>query len=116
MAMVMAKILAGGVGLVALASVAPATAQYYSSVGTQGAANRCAAAVDSRRNLRVVSVTSVVPRRNFVHVRGIATTGGYGPYGVGAYGMLGSNYRANVSFSCDVDYRGRVRDIDINRR
>jgi hypothetical protein len=113
--MTMVKILAGGAGLVALASVAPATAQIYGGIGTSAAANRCAAAVDNRRNVEVISVTSVNPRRNFVRVHGIATTG-YGPYGVGAYGMLGSSYRANVSFTCDVDYRGRIRDIDINRR
>lgn len=114
--MTMVKILAGGVGLVALASAAPATAQYFGyGIGTQSAANRCAAAVDNRRNIEVISVTSVDPRRRFVRVRGIATTG-YGPYGIGAYGLLGSRYRANVSFRCDVDYRGRIRDIDINRR
>ena len=40
------------------------------------------------------------------------------PTDVGAYGMLGYNYaqRADLSFKCDVDYRGYVRDVDINRR
>lgn len=114
--MTMAKIFAGGVGLVALASATPAIAQMYSfGVDPEEAADRCAAAVDNRRNVEVVSVTSVDPRRNFVRVHGIATTG-YGPYGIGAYGLLGSGYRANVSFSCDVDYRGFVRDIDIYSR
>lgn len=43
---------------------------------------------------------------------------GYGPYGVGAYGALGYNAYggADLSFRCDVDYRGFVRDVDINRR
>jgi hypothetical protein len=51
-------------------------------------------------------------------VRGIATSGrvAYNRYGVGAYGMLGSNYAPDLSFKCDVDYRGYVRDVDINRR
>ena len=69
---------------------------------------------------RIVSVTQVTPRRNTVRVRGLASTGrfagGYGPYGVGAYGAVGYAYQPDLSFSCSVDYRGYVRDIDINRR
>jgi hypothetical protein len=70
---------------------------------------------------RVVSITSVVPRNNTVRVRGLASSGrmaynGYGPYGVGAYGALGYAYQPDLSFSCSVDYRGYVRDVDINRR
>lgn len=125
---IMTKILATGTGLAglaALASAAPATAQYrygYGYAGAHFAAQRCAAAVDRRRNIEVVAVTRVDPRRNFVRVRGIATdvrlSSFYGPYGIGAYGALGYRYRnrADVAFSCDVDYRGRIRDIDINRR
>jgi len=42
----------------------------------------------------------------------------YGPYGMGAYGALGYNsYQgADLSFKCNVDYRGYVRNVDINRR
>jgi len=40
---------------------------------------------------------------------------GYGAYGVGAYGALGYG-QPDLSFKCDVDYRGYVRDVDINRR
>ncbi len=73
---------------------------------------------------RVVSITRQYPRSNgHVRVRGVASSGryaynGYGPYGVGAYGALGYNYAAaaDLSFKCDVDYRGYVRDVDINRR
>ena len=117
---------------------------YGNSYGnsTQMAAQRCAAAVQNRLsqgsglNLfgirlgsnnaygRVLSVTRVNPNRNMVRVRGLATSGRmayndrYNPYGVGAYGTLGANYatRADLSFKCDVDYRGYVRDIDITRR
>jgi len=136
---VMTKILMGGAGFAALAAVAPAVAQYgypyggYSNV-TQVAADRCAAAVQNRlsyRNTnivgallgantagRVLSITQVNPNRNSVRVRGIASSGrlAYSPYGVGAYGMLGSNYAADLSFRCVVDYSGYVRDVDINRR
>lgn len=68
---------------------------------------------------RVLSVTQVIPRRSSVRVRGLASSGanaGYGPHGAGAYGALGYAYQPDLSFSCDVDYRGFVRDIDINRR
>ena len=112
----------------------------YNNQVTNVAAQRCAAAVQQRlsyrggssgilgqlfgvnnySNARVLSVTQVNPRRNNVRVRGLASSGrlAYNPYGVGAYGMLGSNYAnaADLSFSCDVDYRGYVRDVDINRR
>jgi len=68
---------------------------------------------------RVLAVTQVVPRGSTVRVRGVATSGrsaGYGPYGAGAYGALGYSYQPDLSFKCDVDYRGYVRDVDINRR
>lgn len=139
----MRMMLVGGAGFAAFAAAAPAPAQYaypygYSNV-TQIAAQRCAAAVQNRLSYRgsnnifgailganthsggqVLNVTQVNPRRNSVQVRGLASSGraNYGPYGVGAYGMYGYNYapQADLSFRCDVDYRGYVRDVDINRR
>lgn len=72
---------------------------------------------------RVVGVTSTAPTRNGLRIRGVASSGryaynNYGPYGVGAYGALGygSSQAADLSFKCDVDYRGYVRDVDITRR
>jgi hypothetical protein len=133
----MAKILIGGAGLAALASVTPATAQYYypRMISTQAAVDRCAAAVQNRLSYRssyggyyggyatprVVSVTRVDPRRNSVRVTGLASSGrmAYNPYGVGFFGLLGSNYynsAADLRFGCSVDYRGRVTDLDLNRR
>lgn len=141
----MTKVLMGGAGFAALAAATPATAQYgypygyqnygYANNVTQVAAQRCAAAVQNRLSYRsssnifgallgantqgrVLSVTRVNPNRNMVRVRGVASSGrmAYNPYGAGAYGMLGANYAADLSFSCDVDYRGYVRDVDINRR
>ena len=107
----------------------------YSANATNLAAQRCTSAVQARlynrggKNLlgmilgsgssgRVLSVTQVHPNRNMVRVRGLATSGrvAYNPYGAGAYGMLGSNYAPDLSFKCDVDYSGYVRDVDINRR
>ncbi len=141
---IMNKILMSGAGFAALAAAAPATAQYIfpntrASV-TNMAAQRCSAAVQNRlsqrsglnifgivlgantySNARVLAVTQVVPRAQTVRVRGVASSGRmayYDPYGASAYGMLGSNYApaADLTFRCSVDYRGYVRDIDINRR
>ena len=110
----------------------------YGMNSTQLAAQRCSAAVQNRLNSRgglngilgavlgaqssggrVLQVTQVNPRRSTVRVRGLASSGanyGYGPYGVGAYGAAGYGYAPDLSFRCDVDYRGYVRDIDIDRR
>jgi hypothetical protein len=64
-------------------------------------------------------VTQVNPNRSSVRVRGLASSGansGYGPYGYGAYGAYGYGSRADLSFKCDVDYNGYIRDVHINRR
>lgn len=104
----------------------------------QYAASRCTAAVQNRLSTRsgvggilgsmvginsggrVLSVTQVSPRSHTVRVRGLASSGrmAYNQYGYGYYGAVGSQYAAgaDLSFKCDVDYRGRIRDIDINRR
>ena len=137
--MTMAKILIGTAGLAALASAAPSAAQYYPygnaygygyGMDSQAAVNRCTAAVQNRLSYqtaynnyygayntgRVLSVTRVDPNRNSVRVRGLATSGRMAYNGVNLFGLLGSNYRADLSYACTVDYRGRIRDIDINRR
>jgi hypothetical protein len=112
----------------------------YQANTTNVLAQRCAAAVQQRlsvrgnrgilssllgvntyNNARVLSVTQVTPRRETVRVRGIASSGrlAHNPYGAGAWGMLGSAYAqpvADLRFNCTVDYRGFIRDVDINRR
>ena len=111
-------------------------------MNTSVATQQCTAAVQSRlynRNSiggilgavlgsnstgRVVAVTAVQPRGNgLIRVSGVASSGRYarnnsGPYGVGAYGALGYNSAsaADLSFRCDVDPRGYVRSVKINRR
>lgn len=72
---------------------------------------------------RVVSITQQTPTRNGMRIRGFASSGryaynNYGPYGAGAYGALGYNSAAaaDLSFRCDVDFNGYVRNVDINRR
>jgi len=72
---------------------------------------------------RVLNITSETPTRSGMRIRGLASSGryaynNYGPYGAGAYGSLayGYNNAADLSLRCDVDYRGYVRDVDVNRR
>ena len=113
---------------------------YNNANVTQYAANRCTAEVNARlynRNsnglagligsllgantaasARVLSITQVNPRRNNVRVRGLASSGRYAnnAYGYGYYGAVGSAYVPDLQFSCTVDYNGRIRDVDINRR
>ena len=115
----------------------------YVGVNSNIAAQQCSAAVQNRlynrtslgsilgslvgvpmNNGRVLSVTSATPNRyGGMRVRGLASSGryaynNYSPYGYGAYGALGYGYanQADLSFRCDVDARGYVRNVDINRR
>jgi hypothetical protein len=74
-------------------------------------------------NARILGITRVEQRSaTTLQVRGYATSGmaynGYSPYGYGAYGSVGYGYAqpADLSFKCEVDYRGYIRDLDINRR
>ena len=79
--------------------------------------------IPSNSSGRVTAITSSTPTRNGMRIRGVASSGryaynNYGPYGAGAYGALayGYNNAADLSWRCDVDYRGYVRDVGINRR
>ena len=126
-------------GLAGLAAAVPATGQIQpfsrGSIDTQVAADRCSAAVQhqlgNRQGVRgfggqhvygrVLNVIQVDPRRKFVRVRGLAASDrvALGPYNLGAYGAVGyaqANQVADISFRCDIDYRGRVLDVDLNRR
>lgn len=109
---------------------------YYAHNPHQLAVSQCTAAVQARLQnrtglagligslagaqtaARVLTVTQVTPRSSTIRVRGLASSGrmAYNPYGY--YGALGSAYTApaDLSFRCTVDYNGRIRDIDINRR
>lgn len=87
---------------------------------------------------KVVGITRVERRsRSITRVRGVATAnayaGGYGnpyggynqPYGgtygapYGSYGQAYPQYgyapQGELSFKCDIDYSGRIRDIDLDR-
>ena len=125
------------------AAVQARLAQRYSSrynqYGGYGGYN-----TNAYSSARVLGISQVEPRsRTTTRVRGYATSGrqaaynpyggyqggyqpGYGgyqqPYGgyPGAYGGYQGGYNmaanADLTFKCDVDYRGYIRDIDIERR
>ena len=94
---------------------------------SQVAVNQCAAAVQQRLNggygyngygnnsygysngARVLGISRVEPRSNGeLLVRGVANSGRY------AYGYNGQG-QIDLTWKCKVDYRGFIRDIDINR-
>jgi hypothetical protein len=93
---------------------------------SQVAVNQCAAAVQQRLSGgygyngygnaggRVLGISRVEPRGNGeLLVRGVANSGRYGGYGYnGGYNGPG---QVDLTWKCRVDYRGFVRDIDINR-
>jgi len=103
-------------------------------VNSQAAVDRCAAAVTDRVNrqyggyapygggygaygynnnayaggARVVAITSVEPRSNSkLRVRGVAQAAGY----AGGY----NNVPQEFTFKCNIDYRGYITDIDLDR-
>lgn len=131
---IMTKIFAGTAGFAALATAAPAAAQYYGYQGygygaynvnaaTNMAVQQCSAAVQARLNNRgstgilgaifgfntgfngrVLSVTQVNPRRNSVTVRGLATSGRMA-YNPYGYGAYGAY---GASYQPDLSYRCSV--------
>jgi hypothetical protein len=67
--------------------------------------------------MRVTAITDVQRRNNGLRVRGLLDTGysGYGGY-PGQYGAQGQAYAAgDLSFRCNVDYRGAVTNVRISR-
>ena len=73
---------------------------------------------------QVLGITSQTQRANgMIRIKGIASSGryaanSYGAYGAGAYGALGygNSAAADLTFTCDVDYAGNVRRVNVNRR
>ena len=66
--------------------------------------------------MRVTAITSVERRsNNGLRVSGLMSSGYAGQYG-NAYGYQGQQYaQGDVSFRCNVDYRGAVTNVRINR-
>ena len=68
-------------------------------------------------NMRVTAITNVERRRNGLRVSGLLDSrAGMPPYGQ-AYGYQNQGYAAtgDLSFRCNVDYRGAVTDVRVRR-
>ncbi|MCH8615950.1 hypothetical protein LZ016_07540 [Sphingomonas sp. SM33] len=68
-------------------------------------------------NMRVTAITNVERRNNGLRVSGLLDSrGGYPPHGQ-AYGYQNNGYAAtgDLRFRCNVDYRGAVTNVRINR-
>ena len=113
----------------ASAAMVQASARYGNGYGNNGYANNGynqgynqGYAYNRGSTMRVTSITGVERRRNGLRVTGILTSGGgYG--GQQAYqngynnGYQNRAYAGtNVSFRCNVDYRGQVTNIRIGGR
>ena len=69
---------------------------------------------------RIAQIERVERKSYGFKVWGVATSGGYqgnyGNYGgYGGYGGYGYAGGPDYRFNCEVDYRGRIRDIDLDR-
>lgn len=131
--MAITKVLAGGAAIAALASAAPATAQFYQGYGygnpyggggygygygmnRQAVVNQCVNAVQARLSGygygyggRVLGISSVTPRNDGgIAVRGVAASGRYVGYGYG-------EQRPDLTFRCRTDFRGFIREVTVNR-
>jgi hypothetical protein len=73
---------------------------------------------DGGGGARVLGITRVDRKSYGLKVRGVASSGyqGYQGYGRPGYGNYGYNAGADLSWSCEVRFDGRIRDIDVNRR
>lgn len=98
--------------------------------GSQVAIDQCAGAalqrVEGRGNYRqsgygynraggarIVAITRVDQRNNGLRVRGVIDPG-YSAYAGNGYGYRAASQQ--LDFTCAVDYRGYVRDVDLHRR
>jgi hypothetical protein len=98
----------------ASAAMTQAQAQYrgYNAYGgNQGYAGQHGFAAPA---MRVTSITDVQRRKSGLRVKGLLGSGYAGQYG--QYGQQNRNYaQGDLSFRCNVDYRGAVTDIRIGR-
>lgn len=100
---------------------------YAYSADTQAQLDRCAAAVEQRLNTayspyggygygygsaqaygRVVGIHSIERTSTGLRIRGVASDGR-----TAAYSPYANPNTPNLTFKCDIDYRGYVRDIDL---
>lgn len=68
-------------------------------------------------NARIAGITDVNRKGRGLKVKGVAMSGQYAA-NYGRYGRQGYGYdqRPDIKWTCEIDYNGRIRDIDIRRR
>jgi hypothetical protein len=100
------------------------SANGYNGYNAQPYANQ--RAYRAQGSARVTAITNVERRNNGLRVTGLIDSGMYGAYrnngygqGYGQGGYPGQAYNANTAadlrFRCNVDYRGAVTNVRINR-
>lgn len=86
------------------------------SYGNNGYGNNGYNGYNQAGQARVVGITRVEQRSNGLRVRGILQTdAGYDAYGNNGYGNGAYGAQQQLTFKCNVDYRGRVSSVDIGR-
>ena len=102
----------------ASAAVQQASAQYGNGYNNRGYNNRgYNQGYNAAAMMRVSAITNVERRRNGLRVSGLLDSrSGYGPRDQ-AYGYQNNGYATtgDLSFRCNVDYRGAVTNIRIRR-
>jgi hypothetical protein len=102
----------------ASAAVQQASAQYRQPYGNAyGYNNNRGYNQDYPAMMRVTAITNVERRRNGLRVSGLLDSrSGYPPHGQ-AYGYQNQGYAAtgDLSFRCNVDYRGAVTNLRVRR-
>jgi len=92
----------------------------YYGYGNQGYGNRYGNQGYGNRGYggRVQGVTRVERKNYGLKVWGVASSGyqGYSGYNRGGYGTYGYSAGADLKWDCEVNYDGRIRDIDVSRR
>ena len=108
----------------ASAALAQAQAQYRPGYGgQQGYAGYNQPYANSRYSqMRVTSISDVQRRNNGLRVTGLISSGAYAQAYGNAYGYQGQGYAdpryaqaADLSFRCNVDYRGAVSSVRVTR-
>ena len=102
----------------ASAAIAQAQAQYGSNrYGSYGQRGYQPYTNNGYSQMRVTAISNVERRRNNgLRITGLISSGASSPYG-NAYGYQNQTYAqaADLSFRCNVDYRGSVSGIRISR-
>ena len=102
------------------AAMTQAAAQYRGGYGQQGYGQQGYGGYNRGAAMRVTAITDVQRRSSGLRVKGLMSSGYGGQYG-GQYGQQGYGYSnqgyagSDLSFRCNVDYRGAVTNVRISR-